>query len=177
MLDPLTELANRRSFDSFLKSNISAARLAQVNLSLALIDIDQFKAVNDMMGHAYGDSCLKEIAAALNANLRRKTDFVARLGGEEFAIILPNSDAESSLNLCEVLRQSILDKRIDHPGHEAGKHLTVSIGIAVWDPLSHAPCDPDLLLQLADDCLYEAKRRGRNRVVCRSLSCPSGISA
>jgi diguanylate cyclase (GGDEF)-like protein len=170
MLDPLTELANRRSFDSFLKSNISACRLAQVNLSLALIDIDQFKSVNDIMGHAYGDRCLKEIAVALNESLRRKTDFVARLGGEEFAIILPNSDAETSLNLCEKLRQSILDKRIDHPGHEAGKHLTVSIGIAVWDPLSHAVCDADQLLQLADDCLYEAKRKGRNRVVCRSLS-------
>ena len=169
MLDPLTSLANRRSFDSFLKGNISASRLAKSSLSLALIDVDQFKIVNDVFGHAYGDRCLKEIASALNSRLRRKNDFVARLGGEEFAIILPNSDAESSLQICEQLRQSIQAREIEHPGHEAGNHLTVSIGIAVWDPLTSQVCDADLLLQLADDCLYEAKRNGRNRVVCRSL--------
>ncbi len=178
MLDPLTSLANRRSFDSFLKSNIAASRLAKSSLSLALIDVDQFKIVNDVFGHAYGDRCLKEIASALNSRLRRKNDFVARLGGEEFAIILPNSDAESSLQICEQLRQSIQAREIEHPGHEGGNHLTVSIGIAVWDPLVCQVCEADLLLQLADDCLYEAKRNGRNRVVCRSLlSSPSGPSA
>ncbi|MBW4529821.1 MAG: GGDEF domain-containing protein [Aphanothece saxicola GSE-SYN-MK-01-06B] len=176
MLDPLTQLANRRSFDSFLKSNVSASRAAQVNLSLALIDIDQFKVVNDVLGHAYGDRCLKEIADALRACLRRKSDFVARLGGEEFAIILPKTDATSSLRLCEKLRQSILDTAIYHPGVATGNIVTVSIGIAVWDPLSMAECDADRLLQLADDCLYEAKRRGRNRVVCRSLLNQVGLS-
>jgi diguanylate cyclase (GGDEF)-like protein len=177
MLDPLTELANRRSFDSFLKSNISASRLTEVSLSLALIDIDQFKLVNDVLGHAYGDTCLKEIAEALKACLRRKGDFVARLGGEEFAIILPKTAAESSLNIGERLRQSILDKGIYHPGNEAGHILTVSIGIAVWNPVSKADCDADMLLQLADDCLYEAKRNGRNRVVCRSLLNQVGLSS
>lgn len=169
MLDPLTQLGNRRSFDSFLKGNISGSRLAQASLSLALIDIDQFKVVNDMLGHAYGDTCLKQIADTLKACLRSKSDFVARLGGEEFAIILPKTDAESSLNLCERLRQSILKKEIYHPGLEAGNTLTVSVGVAVWNPLASADCDADRIMQLADDCLYEAKRNGRNRVVCRSL--------
>ncbi len=177
MLDPLTQLANRRSFDSFLKGNISAARLQQDNLSLALIDIDQFKAVNDLQGHAYGDRCLRDIADSLRACLRRKSDFVARLGGEEFAILLPKTDADSSLKLCEKLRQSILDKGIYHPGQSTGNVLTVSIGIAVWDPLSTADCDADRLMQLADDCLYEAKRHGRNQVVCRSLPSQAGLSA
>lgn len=172
MLDPLTNLANRRSFDSFLKGNITASRLAQVNLALALIDIDRFKAVNDLMGHAYGDRCLKEIAETLSACLRCKNDFVARLGGEEFALILPHSDATVAQALCEELRQSILRKDIFHPGHGNANPLTVSIGIAVWDPLSDAVCDADRLLQLADDCLYEAKRAGRNRVVCRPLEAP-----
>jgi diguanylate cyclase (GGDEF)-like protein len=177
MLDPLTQLANRRSFDSFLKGNISSSRLQQANLSLALIDIDQFKIVNDVQGHAYGDRCLKEIADSLRACLRRKSDFVARLGGEEFAIILPKTDAESSLKLCEQLRLSILDKGIFHPSPTTGNVLTVSIGIAVWDPRSTADCDADRLMQLADDCLYEAKRHGRNRVVCRSLPSQVGLSA
>ena len=177
MLDPLTQLANRRSFDSFLKGNVSASRAAQVNLSLALIDIDQFKVVNDVLGHAYGDRCLKEIADALRTSLRRKSDFVARLGGEEFAIILPKTDADASLLLCETLRESIQDKGIYHPGVATGNVLTVSIGIAAWDPNSMAECDADRLLQLADDCLYEAKRHGRNRVVCRSLHSQVGLSA
>jgi diguanylate cyclase (GGDEF)-like protein len=177
MLDPLTHLANRRSFDSFLKGNIVASRLAQANLSLALVDIDQFKLVNDLLGHAYGDRCLKQIADALSACLRRKSDFVSRLGGEEFAIILPNTDAESSLKLCEKLRQSVLDKGIYHPGLATGNILTISIGIAVWDPLSVATCDADRLLQLADNCLYEAKRNGRNRVVCQTLPSQEGLSA
>ena len=177
MLDPLTQLANRRSFDSFLKGNVSASRAAQVNLSLALIDIDQFKVVNDVLGHAYGDRCLKEIADALRTGLRRKSDFVARLGGEEFAIILPKTDADASLLLCEKLRASIQDKGIYHPGIATGNILTVSIGIAAWDPNSMAECDADRLLQLADDCLYEAKRHGRNRVVCRSLHSQVGLSA
>lgn len=177
MLDPLTQLANRRSFDSFLKGNVSASRAAQVNLALALIDIDQFKVVNDVLGHAYGDRCLKEIADALRTCLRRKSDFVARLGGEEFAIILPKTDADASLLLCEKLRESIQDKGIYHPGIATGNVLTVSIGIAAWDPNSMAECDADRLLQLADDCLYEAKRHGRNRVVCRSLHSQVGLSA
>lgn len=176
MLDPLTQLGNRRSFDSFLKGNVSASKVAQTHLSLALIDIDQFKAVNDVLGHAYGDRCLKDIADALRSCLRRKSDFVARLGGEEFAIILPKTDAESSLRLCEKLRQSIQDKGIHHPAAATGNIVTVSIGLAVWDPLSMADYDADRLLQLADDCLYEAKRHGRNRVVCQSLLSQVGLS-
>ena len=176
MLDPLTHLANRRSFDSFLKSNVTASRASQAHLSLAMIDIDQFKVVNDVLGHAYGDRCLKEIADALRISLRKKSDFAARLGGEEFVIILPNTDAESSLHLCEKLRQSILDKGIYHPEVTTGNVVTVSIGIAVWDPLSMAECDADRLLQLADDCLYEAKNRGRNRVVCQSLLSEVGLT-
>lgn len=177
MLDPLTQLANRRSFDSFLKGNVSASKVAQANLSLALIDIDQFKVVNDVLGHAYGDRCLKEIADALRTSLRRKSDFVARLGGEEFAIILPKTDADASLRLCEKLRQSIQDRGIYHPGIATGNVLTVSIGIASWDPNAMAECDPVRLLQLADDCLYEAKRHGRNQVVCRTLHSQVGLSA
>ncbi|KEF42277.1 MAG: hypothetical protein ER33_07075 [Cyanobium sp. CACIAM 14] len=169
LLDPLTMLANRRSFDSFLKSNIASSKLTSSFLALVMIDIDQFKMINDVMGHGYGDHCLKEVALLLNASIHRKNDFLARLGGEEFAIILPDTDTASALELCESLRESIEKKAIYHPDPLKGNCLTVSIGIAIWDPNSHAVCDFDTLQQLADDCLYEAKRNGRNRVVCRSL--------
>jgi len=94
LLDALTNLPNRRSFDSFLKANITAARTNKTKLALALVDIDRFKLVNDTLGHAYGDACLRELGTILNSDLRRDRDFVARLGGEEFAVILPDTSGE-----------------------------------------------------------------------------------
>jgi len=169
LLDALTNLPNRRSFDSFLKANITAARTNKTKLALALVDIDRFKLVNDTLGHAYGDACLRELGTILNSDLRRDRDFVARLGGEEFAVILPDTSGEEARQLCEVLREAVTRARVTTAeGHE-GLPLSISLGIAVWDPASSAECDGDLLQQLADDCLYEAKRQGRNRVVCRPL--------
>lgn len=169
LLDALTNLPNRRSFDSFLKANITTARINKTKLALALVDIDSFKLVNDTLGHAYGDACLQEVGTILNSDLRRDRDFVARLGGEEFAVILPDTSGEEARQLCEVLREAVTRARVTTAeGHE-GLPLSISLGIAVWDPSSSAKCDGDLLQQLADDCLYEAKRQGRNRVVCRPL--------
>ncbi len=173
LLDPLTSLSNRRSFDSFLKANIASCHMSDTPLALALIDIDRFKAVNDTMGHAYGDECLRKVAATLNASLQRKNDFVARLGGEEFAIILPASTADQALSICEKVRQAVLDANIRHPDVANGNRLSVSIGIALWESPRQVVCDADALQQLADDSLYEAKRTGRNRVVCRFLIVPA----
>jgi diguanylate cyclase (GGDEF)-like protein len=173
LLDPLTLLSNRRSFDSFLKANIASCHMSGTPLALALIDIDRFKAVNDTMGHGYGDECLRRVAAALNASLQRKNDFVARLGGEEFAIILPAATADQAFSICEKVRQAVLDANIRHPDVANDNRLSVSIGIAVWESPGQTLCDADGFQQLADDSLYEAKRTGRNRVVCRSLIIPA----
>jgi len=169
LLDSLTNLPNRRSFDSFLKANITAARINNTHLALALIDVDRFKQVNDTLGHAYGDACLKEVGAILNSDLRRDRDFVARLGGEEFAVILPDTSAEQARQLCEMLREAVTRARVPAADGREGMPLSISLGIAVWDPASGAACDGDLLQQIADDCLYAAKGQGRNRVVCRPI--------
>jgi len=165
LLDPLTNVPNRRTYDSFLKSLINAARLNNDKLAIALVDIDRFKLVNDTLGHAYGDSCLKQVATILNSDLRRSSDVVARLGGEEFALILPNTDGPEALWICERLREAVLHAEVPGPGGGEGMPLSVSLGVALWDPQAFPECDGDQLQQLADDCLYEAKRQGRNRVV------------
>jgi diguanylate cyclase (GGDEF)-like protein len=167
LLDPLTNLPNRRSFDSFLNANISASQLNNSSLALALIDIDRFKHVNDSLGHAYGDACLREVAAILRADLRPNRDFVARLGGEEFALILPGTNGEEARQLCEVLREAVTRARVPANDSRAAMSISISLGIAIWEPDSGVASDADQLLQLADDCLYEAKRQGRNRVISR----------
>jgi diguanylate cyclase (GGDEF)-like protein len=167
LLDPLTNVPNRRSFDSFLKSLVTAARLNNDRFALVLVDIDRFKLVNDTLGHAYGDACLKQVATILNSDLRRSSDVVARLGGEEFALILPNTDGPEALWICERLREAVLLAKVPGPDGGEGMPLSVSLGVALWDPQAFPGCDGDQLQQLADDCLYEAKRQGRNRVVGR----------
>ena len=167
LLDPLTNVPNRRSFDSFLKSLVTAARLNNDRFALVLVDIDRFKLVNDTLGHAYGDACLKQVATILNSDLRRSSDVVARLGGEEFALILPNTDSPEALWICERLREAVVLAKVPGPDGGEGMPLSVSLGVALWDPQAFPECDGDQLQQLADDCLYEAKRQGRNRVVGR----------
>jgi diguanylate cyclase (GGDEF)-like protein len=170
LLDPLTNVPNRRSFDSFLRSLVNAAKLNNGGLALALVDIDGFKQVNDTLGHAYGDACLKEVATILNSDRRSSSDVVARLGGEEFALILPKVDGPEALRICERLRQAVLHTRVPGPDGGEGMPLSVSFGVALWDPEAFPECDGDRLQQLADDCLYEAKRQGRNRVVSRQAA-------
>ena len=167
LIDPLTEVPNRRTFDSFLKSLVNASRLNKDKIALALVDIDRFKLVNDTLGHAYGDACLKLVASILNSDVRRNSDVVARLGGEEFALILPNTDGPEALWICERLREAVLQARVPAPDGGEGMPLSVSLGVALWDPEAFPACDGDQLQQVADDCLYEAKRQGRNRVIGR----------
>ena len=167
LLDPLTQLANRRSFDSFLKGNIAAARVANRDMALLLLDIDRFKEVNDTYGHAHGDQCLRQLAAILTHQLRQERDFLARLGGEEFAVILQDIDAPQALVLAERLRACVAAVPITHARLGHTHPLTVSIGAAVWEAASGQACKPEALQQLADECLYEAKNAGRNQVVCR----------
>ena len=168
LLDPLTQLANRRSYDALLKGLIASAQRDRAPLALALVDIDRFKAVNDTLGHAYGDACLRQVAAMLQHGVQRRDDLVARLGGEEFALILPATNAEQALAVAERLRLAVANTRIEHPNAPADHRLTISIGLVSWS--GSEPADGDQLQQIADDCLYEAKRLGRNQVVTRSLT-------
>ncbi len=169
LLDPLTDLPNRRSFDSRIRAEAVAASTAGRALALLLIDIDRFKLVNDRRGHAYGDDCLSRVAALLRRQLPPSGGMVARLGGEEFGVVLANTPAREAAAIGERMRRTVAEAAIDHPDPVNGRGVTISLGLVSWAPQPGHPVDMDALLQLADDCLYAAKRQGRDRLVCGVL--------
>jgi diguanylate cyclase (GGDEF)-like protein len=160
-LDPLTQVANRRSFDEALDREWQRALRARTPLSLILFDADYFKAYNDRYGHLAGDDCLKKIADTFTATVRRPADVVARFGGEEFGIILPDTDAAGAFRLAESLRNSVERMGWSHAASPAGV-MTLSGGCASMTPLVGETATD--LLNSADEALYEAKRQGRNRI-------------
>jgi two-component system cell cycle response regulator len=153
--DPLTSLRNRRAFDERLSEAFEHARRYERPLSLAIVDVDHFKAINDAHGHDSGDAVLRGVAKLIGSG-SRQTDFVARVGGEEFAILLPETALFEALQFGEKLRSSIAAQPI--LGHE----VRVSIGIASF-PHSIVPGQAELF-RAADQALYRAKMNGRNRV-------------
>lgn len=160
--DPLTGLANRRTFDQAL--GWECARVLRSNSagSLLTIDVDHFKALNDTHGHQKGDEYLTALAAELARLCRRKLDLAARCGGEEFAMILPLTKSPDAERIAQSVRQAIADLNLPHPASPTAPYLTVSIGVATATP--ECFCTPETLLAAADEALYAAKRGGRNRV-------------
>ncbi len=157
--DGLTQVHNRRSFDEVLAKEVKRFnRRKYAHLSVMMIDIDHFKALNDRLGHLTGDKVLREVATMLKENVR-ETDTVARFGGEEFVIVMPDTHLEGAAFRAEQLRKKVQDRVLSLPeGTEV--RTTVSIGVAVY--ASGTSLD---LLKLADQALYQAKRAGRNNVV------------
>lgn len=171
-LDPLTRLANRRRFDETLDMEWQRGLRSQSTLSLVLIDVDSFKSYNDYYGHLAGDECLKRIAEMMSAMARRPADVVARFGGEEFAMVLPETDADGARIMAENLRQRIEDVAFTHPACAAGL-VTISAGCASMIPSpAHSPA---ALLGAADNTLYAAKRKGRNRVEAIEIGSPKKL--
>lgn len=161
--DALTEIANRRYFDKRLKSEVSRAFRDRSRLSLVICDIDYFKQFNDTYGHQQGDECLKAFARSLEKFCRRGGDLAARIGGEEFALLLPNTEHAAALRLAEQARAAFDDLAITHSGSKLKPNATASFGTAtlVPDDLEAGA----LLMRNADRALYAAKGRGRNQVV------------
>lgn len=161
--DGLTGLANRRLFDLRKQQEFAAACALKQELSVLLIDVDLFKAYNDCFGHLEGDQCLRQLASELAQQFQLEAQLVARIGGEEFAVLLPHMAANEATLLAEGLRQRIWQLAIPHMASPVSTHVTVSIGVASLDRHRHDSID-DLLAE-ADSRLYEAKHQGRNRVV------------
>lgn len=160
--DALTGLANRRYFDELKDVEFRRAMRHKTPLAVLMCDVDFFKFYNDTYGHMLGDECLKQVAETLRGVFGRSGELAARIGGEEFVVVLPNINAEQAVNAAQRLRSSLAARELPHSGSTVSPFVTLSIGVAELDPqtMDHF----DQLLQRADQALYRAKSQGRNRV-------------
>jgi diguanylate cyclase len=164
LTDPLTQLANRKFFDTTLEEAIAEARAKNEALSLMMTDIDHFKKFNDSFGHLTGDQVLRLVASSVKSNVKGQ-DTAARYGGEEFAIIIPNTVLRSAITVADHIRRAVMTKELMK--RSTGEHLgrvTISIGVATLQRNDSAQS----LIERTDNCLYAAKRHGRNRVMSES---------
>jgi diguanylate cyclase (GGDEF)-like protein/PAS domain S-box-containing protein len=161
--DGLTGVANRRMFNSILDTEWANARRNNQPLSLIMFDIDYFKQYNDRYGHIQGDACLKQVAAILSSATARPRDFFARFGGEEFMLILPETDEKSAAMIAERCRALIANQGIPHEKSQIGQTLTVSLGVGTMVPSQQQ--EPTAFIDEVDKRLYQAKQQGRNRIV------------
>jgi diguanylate cyclase (GGDEF)-like protein/PAS domain S-box-containing protein len=169
--DQLTGIANRRKFDEVLENEWQRCLRSRGHMSLLLLDIDHFKGVNDRYGHQVGDDCLRSVSHTVQSHVSRPADLVARYGGEEIAVILPDTDQEGALELAEQLRRSVEELRIPNQDNQEGNGIvTVSIGVATaYSRVGGRIAMPEGLLMAVDRALYEAKHEGRNRVATSML--------
>lgn len=158
--DALTGTRNRRYFDQAYASELKRMQRDGTDLSLLLLDIDHFKRINDTWGHQIGDECLRLVAQTIGQHIRRDSDTLARVGGEEFCILLPNTSAAGAVFLAEAIRHAVaaLSPEI------SGQRLSITISIGIASSSQQLPTPPEQLLNLADKALYRAKQLGRNRV-------------
>jgi diguanylate cyclase (GGDEF)-like protein len=161
--DPLTQLANRRAFDAALQARWQAAQASGSRLGLLIIDVDHFKRYNDFLGHPAGDECLRTVSAAMRA-VTRPGDLLARIGGEEFALIVGEGPPATAAALAGRLCRAVEALELPHDGRDGQPVVTVSIGLA-W-VLPAEGLEPADLIDEADQQLYVAKREGRNRWSC-----------
>ncbi len=164
LTDPLTSLSNRKFFDAALAKAIAEAKERGEPLSLMMADVDYFKRFNDKFGHLTGDQVLRLVAVSMKQNVKGQ-DITARYGGEEFVIALPNTILRSATTVADQIRRAVMAKELmkRSSGERLGR-VTISIGVALLrtDDTSQS------LIERADNCLYAAKRQGRNRVICET---------
>jgi diguanylate cyclase (GGDEF)-like protein len=164
--DGLTGLLNRRAFDACLASEGERARRSGLPLSVAMIDVDLFKGLNDTWGHAFGDEVLRFIAQLLRQSFR-SIDLVARYGGEEFAVVFVDAEARGLVERLDGLRARVAATDLRPAGCAAAVHVSISVGVASW-PADAA--DEQAALASADERLYRAKAAGRNRVIANAAT-------
>jgi diguanylate cyclase (GGDEF)-like protein len=161
--DSLTGIHNRRMFDEHMQRLWQQGMREHVPLGLLLVDLDHFKAFNDRRGHQAGDACLAKVASVLPVAARRPFDLAARYGGEEFAVLLYDANRDRVEEICRQLHASLQKAALEHPCSPVSQYVTFSIGAACVEP--NLGRHPEGFIQLADEALYAAKERGRNRTV------------
>lgn len=164
-LDGLTNIPNRRRFDEIFAHERNRANRTKKPLSLLFIDIDHFKLYNDAYGHLQGDDCLRVVAKALQKTLSRPADFVARFGGEEFVVLLPDTGESGCRHLAHKILQAVDELRIVHAASPVAPHVTISIGAVTCLDV----CRQTHMLDMADRLVYQAKQEGRHRICCGTL--------
>ncbi|WP_246422728.1 diguanylate cyclase [Roseospira visakhapatnamensis] len=160
--DALTGVPNRRSFETVIAREWRRMMREKMPLSVAMVDIDHFKALNDTFGHPFGDHVLRVVAATIDAHLRRPSDYVARYGGEEFVLVLPSTDAAGAASVAEGARRAIEALQFD--GMPVDKPLQVTASLGCGTVVPSVEGGVEALVGEADQNLYRAKNNGRNRV-------------
>lgn len=168
--DPLTGIANRRWMTETLDHLWGGGRQCFDGAAMLMCDIDDFKKLNDHLGHAEGDRCLVEVASIIKENVRRDRDHVARYGGEEFLVLLPGVDEGEAISVAERIRKSVEAAAFPNPASRVSRRVTLSIGVAVQTADEAIP--PEQLQRQADAALYLAKQSGRNRVLLHRPESP-----
>jgi diguanylate cyclase (GGDEF)-like protein len=169
-IDPLTGIANRRHFDDLLTMEWGRATRLGTQLSLVMLDLDDFHALNERYSHLGGDACLKRIAGAMADCLRRPSDLVARYGGDEFVALLPDTDAAGAWLVAERLRLHVEQLQVPHEASRCHSVVTLSVGTATSVPAADRGCET--LIAAADVALFRAKQEGRNRT-CADAAVPA----
>lgn len=163
-IDALTGIGNRRFFDDSMAAELRAAARTATPLGLVMLDIDRFKQFNDRYGHPAGDRCLRAVAGVVKSVCRRPRDLVARYGGEELAVILPDTDGAGAARVAHDILQKLRDLALPHQDNLARPIVTASAGVHAGVP--HAGELAETLVGYADQALYAAKHAGRDRVCC-----------
>ena len=167
--DSLTGLANRRAFEAKLDQEWRRAMRSRTELALLLLDVDHFKAYNDRYGHQAGDAALERLGSVMADNIRTAGDLAARIGGEEFVALLPETGLDGANAIAERIRDALRDEAVPHAGSPDGR-VTVSIGVAAMWPCRGGV--PMVLMKRADEAMYRAKALGRNRIVASDPADP-----
>jgi diguanylate cyclase (GGDEF)-like protein len=166
-LDPLTRLYNRSALEEHLARTVELSQLSGQPACLLMVDVDHFKAVNDRYGHPFGDTLLRDLADCCTRNFPRRNDFVARYGGEEYAIVLQDTPLAIARSLGRRLLEAVESLRFVHEGET----LTITVSIGIAELGSHE--DASSWIEGADQALYRAKRAGRNQVAERPIAAPT----
>jgi len=162
--DPLTGLYNRRYFNEILAREIKRSQRDKTRLALMMIDVDYFKKYNDSYGHKAGDDALVAVADSLKNSSKRASDFVFRLGGEEFGILFTIEDEDKAFAFAQLVKKNIEKLQISHSNSKISKHITISVGLLVVN-FENEMVDENGFYTMADDALYQAKASGRNQVM------------
>lgn len=160
-IDGLTGIPNRRKFEEHFASEWQRARRTETEMSLILMDIDQFKLYNDTYGHQSGDSCLTLVGQALAKSAHRPGDMIARYGGEEFVAVLPDTGKDGAIRMAETIRGNMAALKIAHEPSEVSDYVTLSMGLVTWQISGDKV--PKAMIEAADKALYDAKENGRDR--------------